>query len=116
MCLHHDGASGGKSTDGVAARNTKGEREVAGREYEHRSDRHQRPSDVGPRTHRPFRFSGVDAIVCKRAAVKTISEQPRLKRGSHQFAIETPVGEVSFLLRQWNKIGGRVLERTRERP
>ena len=60
MRLHDDRASGGERRGGVATGHAEGEREVAGGEHQHRTDRGHHPPQVGTCPHRPVRVRVVD--------------------------------------------------------
>jgi hypothetical protein len=84
--LHHDGAAGRERAGRVAAGDAEGEREVAGREDGHRSDRDEHAAQVRPWGGGRVRIRVVDGELEVAAVGKDVGEQAQLVDRAGQLA------------------------------
>ena len=117
MGLDHDRAPGRQRRGRVAAGDAEGEREVAGREHQHRAERLQDPPEVGTRrTHRPVRVGVVDPDVQVGAVVDDVGEQPQLEGRAPQLAAQPRLAEVGLPDADRHQLVGRRVELVGHRP
>ena len=92
-------AAGGEGGGGVSSRRREGQREVAGAEHGHRSQRDLALADVGAGERRALRQGGVDADAAEVALPDHGGEQAELAGGAGTFALQPGRGQSGLLAR-----------------
>ncbi len=93
------GAAGGEGGGGVSSRRREREREVAGAENGHGSQRDLALADVGAGERRALRQGGVDADAAEVALADHGGEQAELAGGAGTFALQPGRGQSGLLAR-----------------
>src|SRR5699024_10416209 len=91
--LDDDGAAGCQSCSGVSTRNGEGEREIAGPENDHRTDRNASLTDVEARSRRTFGLRRIDANTVVVALTDHAGEQTKLPNGTANLTSEASIGQ-----------------------
>ena len=93
VALDDDRAAGGQRGGGVAAGGGEGEREVAGAEDRHRTERDHPLPQVGPRQRRPVGQRRVEPYAEVVAAAYDAGEEPQLAGGAADLAGDPALGQ-----------------------
>ena len=111
MGLDDHRTAGGQRGRGVAARHREGEREVAGGEVEHRSERHLGTPQLGSRPEREIRVPVVDPHIEVRPVGDHVREQLELHRGPLQLTGQSRPGQTGLGHGQLDQLVGMLAER-----
>ena len=96
MTLHHDRTAGREGRRRVTPGHRKSEREIAGAEDRHRSQRDVPLTQVGARQGLAVRHRGIDPEIKPQTRPDDGSEEPQLPDRTHPFAFDASTRQTGF--------------------